>query len=389
MKFSHRMDHIAPSATLEVSAKAAELRSQGHEIIALSLGEPDFPVPGHVIEAVIESAQKGRAPYTPVPGLPEVRDAVSGYFKRSYNIEIPRECVIVSNGGKQVLFNAFMALLNPGDEILFPCPYWLSYPDMARLVDAVPVPVSPEGLNPKITVADLEKSVTPKSKILILNSPANPTGTCYSAEELETLALWAIEHGLFVISDEMYDQLCYLPSGPVSLSRLLVEYPENMFIVNGLAKSFAMPGWRVGYGIGAPALIAKMSAIQGQSSSNICSLAQAAALAALTGPYDSIKEMRTTYMQRRDLAMNHISLWPNVTCPRPDGAFYIFLNVSKLFNAKIPNDVAMCNYLMAEAGVALVPGTPFGDSRCLRLSYSTDESTLNLALENLAPHLGI
>jgi L-aspartate aminotransferase apoenzyme (EC 2.6.1.1) len=159
--------------------------------------------------------------------------------------------------------------------------------------------------------------------------------------------------------------------------------------VNGLAKSFSMPGWRIGYGVGSPALIAKMSTIQGQSTSNICSLAQAAAIAALTGPYDSVEEMRNTYMQRRDLAMNHISLWPNVSCPRPDGAFYIFLNVSRLFSPEIPNDIAMCTHLMTEAGVALVPGTPFGDSRCLRLSYSTDEETLNLALEKLAPLIGI
>ena len=389
MKFSQRMDHIAPSATLEVSATAAELRRQGHDIIGLSLGEPDFPVPEHVVEAVTEAAQRGCAPYTPVPGLPEAKDAVALYFKRMYDVEVPSECIILSNGGKQVLFNAFLALLDPGDEVLFPSPYWLSYPDMAYLAGAIPVPVNPQGASSKITIAELEKAFTPKSKILVLNSPSNPTGPCNSQEELEVIVKWAVEQDLFVISDEMYDQLCYLPSGPVSLSTLLGKFPDNLLIVNGLAKSFAMPGWRVGYGAGSPALIAKMSTIQGQSTSNICSLAQAAAIAALTGPYDSVEEMRNIYMQRRDLAMNHISLWPNVSCPRPDGAFYIFLNVSRLFSPEIPNDIAMCTHLMTEAGVALVPGTPFGDSRCLRLSYSTDEETLNLALEKLAPLLGI
>ncbi len=389
MNFAHRMDYIAPSATLEVSAKAAELRAQGHNIIALSLGEPDFPVPAHIVEAVVEAAQKHSAPYTPVPGLPEVRDAVSAYFKRSYAVNIPRECVILGNGGKQVLFNVFMALLNPGDEVLVPAPYWLSYPDMIRLAEAVPVPVCPQNTNYKIEISDLEAAWTPKTRILILKSPSNPTGACYSEEELHALAIWAFERDIFVISDEMYDQLCYLPSGPVSLSPLLAKYSKQLFIVNGLAKSFSMPGWRVGYGLGHPELISKMSTIQGQSTSNICSLAQVAAQAALTGSYDSVKEMRSIYLQRRDLAMNYINLWPNISCPRPDGAFYIFLNVSKLFNSQIPNDIAMCTHLMREANVALVPGTPFGDSRCLRLSYSTDESTLTLALEKLAPILGV
>ncbi len=389
MNFAHRMDFIAPPATLEVSTKAAELRTQGHDIIALSLGEPDFPVPTHIVEAVIEAAKKHCAPYTPVPGLPEARDAVSVYFKRSYEVNVPRECIILSNGGKQVLFNLFMALLNPGDEVLVPAPYWLSYPDMVRLAEAVPVAVYPQNNNYKIEISDLEKAYTPKTRILILNSPSNPTGTCYSEEELHALALWAFERDIFVVSDEMYDQLCYLPSGPISLSPLLAKHSEQLFIVNGLAKSFSMPGWRVGYGLGDPALISKMATMQGQSTSNICSLAQAATIAALNGSYTSVNEMRRVYMQRRDLAMNYINLWPNVSCPRPDGAFYIFLDVSKLFNSQVPNDIAMCTHLITMAGVALVPGTPFGDNRCLRLSYSTDESKLTLALEKLTPVLGV
>jgi L-aspartate aminotransferase apoenzyme (EC 2.6.1.1) len=219
------MDHIAPSATLEVSAKAAELRKQGHDIIALSLGEPDFPVPAHVTEAVTEAAQTGCAPYTPVPGLPEAKDAVALYFKRMYDVEVPRESIILSNGGKQVLFNAFLALLDPGDEVLFPSPYWLSYPDMARLAGANPVPVSPRGASSKITVFELEKAVTPKSKILVLNSPSNPTGTCYSQEELEAIVKWAVGQNIFVISDEMYDQLCYLPSGRSAFQSCLPNFP--------------------------------------------------------------------------------------------------------------------------------------------------------------------
>lgn len=389
MNFAHRMDFIAPSATLEVSAKAADLRSKGHDIIALSLGEPDFPVPGYVVEAVVKATQTASAPYTPVPGLPKAKEAVCLYFKRMYSVDLHPSSVILCNGGKQVLFNAFMALLNPGDEVLVPTPYWLSYPDMIRLVGAEAVPVQPQNGDYKITVDDLAAAVTPKTRILILNSPSNPTGTCYSKDELYELAIWAMEHGLFVISDEMYDQLCYLPSGPVSLSSLLQEYPENLFIVNGLAKSFSMPGWRVGYGIGSPALISKLSIIQGQSTSNICSLAQEATIAALTGSYDFVEKMRSTYKHRRDAALEHIKRWPNVSYPKPDGAFYIFLNVSRLFNDKIPNDIAMCTHLMQTCGVALVPGTPFGDSNCLRLSYSTDEKTLTKALQQLTPVLGV
>lgn len=389
MQFAKRMSAVAPSATLEISAKAAALRAKGHNIISLSLGEPDFPVPAHVTEAVCAAAQKKQAPYTPVAGLPEARDAVSTYFKRSYAVEVPRECIILSNGGKQVLFNLFQVLLNPGDEVLVPCPYWLSYPDMIRLCDGVPVEVKSQNLDGKITTTDLNAALTPKTRILILNSPSNPTGACYTQKELEALALWAIERNIFVISDEMYDQLCYLPSGPVSLSSLLGKYSEHLLIVNGLAKSFSMPGWRVGYGLGNPSLIAKMTVLQSQSTSNICSLAQAAAIAALNGSYASIEAMRDTYRQRRDLALSHIAKWPHVTFPHPDGAFYIFLNVTKLLNKQTPCATSLCAYLMEHAGVALVPGAPFGDDNCLRLSYSTDEKTLTLALEKLAPVLGV
>ncbi len=389
MNFSDRILKLKPSATLAVSAKAAELKAKGKDILALSLGEPDMPVPVHVLDAVVSASRQGYAKYTAVPGLPEVRDAVGVYYDRVYSVAAPRECIIVSNGGKQSIFNICQCLLNPGDEVLIPCPYWLSYPDIIMLAGgvAVPVPASPEqGF--KISVKDLERCLTPKTKMLLLNSPSNPTGACYTQREINKLARWAVERGLFVVTDELYDQLYYNDNGPVSLSQLWSKYPEQIAVVNGLSKSFSMPGWRVGYTLAHPDLVQQMTKIQGQTTSNICSLAQAAAVAALTGPYESVFAMRHIYKQRRDAAMKIISQWPAIPGYTPDGAFYIFLDVSRLYTPEVPDSTTMCTHILDTAEVALVPGVAFGDDKFVRLSYSIEEDRLIEALHKLTPILG-
>ena len=389
MNFADRMHELKPSATLTISAKAAELKAKGKDILNLSLGEPDMPVAAHVLDAVINAGRRGNAKYTPVPGLPELRDAVSCYFDRAYSTPVPRESILTSNGGKQCIFNICQALLNPGDEVLIPCPYWLSYPDIVLLAGGkvVPVPTSPaQGF--KITVADLERCATAKTRMLFLNSPSNPTGACYSREELEKLAMWAIERGLIVLSDELYDQLYYNDNGPISLITLWRKHPEQVVVVNGLSKSFSMPGWRVGYTVGHPDLIKQMNKLQGQTTSNICSLAQEAAIAALTGPYDSVFAMREIYRSRRDAALKIIGEWPAVPQYTPEGAFYIFLNVSALFTPEIPDSTTLCAHMLDAAGVALVPGVAFGDDNSVRLSYSIEEDRLIAALHKLTPILG-
>lgn len=389
MNFADRMQQLKPSATLAISAKAAELKAKGKDILNLSLGEPDTPVAAHVLDAVVNAGRRGNAKYTPVPGTPELRDAVSCYFDRAYSTAVPREAIIAANGGKQCIFNACQTLLNPGDEVLVPCPYWISYPDIILLAGAVTVPVptsSARGF--KVTTSDLERHLTPKTKMLFLNSPSNPTGACYSREELEELALWAIERGITVLSDELYDQLYYNGSGPVSLIRLWEKHPEKVIVVNGLSKSFSMPGWRVGYTVGHPDLIKQMNKLQGQTTSNICSLAQEAAIAALTGPYDSVFAMREVYRHRRDAALEIIGKWPAVPRYTPEGAFYIFLDVSALFTPEIPDSTTMCAHILDVAGVALVPGVAFGDDNSVRLSYSIEEDRLIAALHKLTPVFG-
>ncbi len=389
MNFADRMHQLKPSATLTISAKATELKAKGKDVFNLSLGEPDMPVPAHVLDAVVNAARRGNAKYTPAQGLPELRDAVGCYYDRVYSTAVPRESVIAGNGGKQCIFNVCQALLNPGDEVLVPSPYWISYPDIILLAGGVTVPVpttSAQGF--KVTTADLDRYFTPKSRILLLNSPSNPTGVCYTRKELETLALWGIEHGLTVISDELYDQLYYNEHGPVSLIGLWKKYPEQVVVINGMSKSFSMPGWRVGYAVGHPDLIKQMTKLQGQTTSNICALAQEAAIAALTGPYDSVFAMRDTYRHRRDAALAIISQWPAIPSYTPEGAFYIFLNVSALFTPEIPDSTTMCAHLLDVAEVALVPGVAFGDDNSVRLSYSVEETRLIAALHKLAPILG-
>ncbi len=382
MNTAARLSRIKPSATLAVNAKAQELKAQGRKVISLAVGEPDFPTPPHVVEAAKAALDAGHTRYTPVPGIPALRQAVAAQYGRFYGAKASAENVIVSNGGKQVLYNLLMALLNPGDQVLIPGPYWVSYPDMVLLADGEPVivPASAEKgflLDPE----DLERAWTPRVKALILNTPSNPTGRHYSQARLDALAGWAEKKGVFVISDEVYDRLVYAPAEPSTLARRFEARPGGYALVGALSKSFCMTGWRLGWALAHPDLVKAMNKIQGQSTSNVCSFVQHAAVAALEGPWDVVEEMKVAFQRRRDLALAVIRSWPGASCPKPDGAFYLFPVLDAFYDAEAPDSAALCTRILEKAGVALVPGSAFGDDRCIRFSYAVADETLQTALD--------
>ncbi len=384
MKISERLMRAKPSATLAVNAKAQELRAQGKEIVSLAVGEPDFQTPQHVCDAMKKAVDDGFTRYTPVPGIPELRKAVAGYYDRFYGVKATQDNVIVSNGGKHSLYNLFMALIDPGDEVLVPAPYWVSYPAMVELAEGKPVivPTAPEN-DFLAQVKDLEAFTTPKTKVLILNTPSNPTGCHYPQAQLEEIANWARSKGIFIISDEVYDRLVYAPASYSTLSTFWEKYPEDVAIVGALSKSFCMTGWRVGTTLAHPDLIKAMIKIQGQSTSNVNSMAQKAALAAFEGPWDLVDEMKVAFKRRRDIAYDIITSWPGVICPKPDGAFYLFPVLNMFFDEETPDSASMCTKILEEAGVALVPGSAFGDDRCIRFSYALDDEVLKTSLEKI------
>lgn len=381
MRTALRMRLIAPSATLGMAAKAAELRRQGKAILDLSAGEPDFNTPDHIKDAAKRAIDDNFTRYTPVPGTPALREAVAGYFRKNAGVPTPKETIIATNGGKQALYNLFQTLLNPGEEVLVPAPYWVSYPAMVRLAGAVPVPVpsSPErGF--LLSVEDLDRAATPATRALILNSPSNPAGAHYTHQALDAIMDWALDRDIFIVSDEIYDQLVYAPAKPASMAASFALHPDNVAVVGGLSKSFAMTGWRLGYCLAHPDLIRSMTTLQSQSTSGVCSVSQKAAIAALTGPLDCVDRMREAFVRRRDMALSIIAGWDRAVCPRPDGAFYLFPSLAGYFTKDIPNSAALSEALLARTGVATVPGVAFGDDRCVRLSYATNDATLEKAL---------
>ena len=377
MRFSSKIATISTSATLAINAKVLDLKAKGIPIVSLAVGEPNFSTPAHICDAGEKAIRDGFTHYTTVTGIPELREAIAGYFHKIYGINPSPNNTIVTNGGKQSLYNLMLALLDPGDEVLIPSPYWVSYPDMARLCMGVPVFVRAAAeQNFKVTVEQLESARTEKSRILILNSPSNPTGACYSQQEIDSIAAWALQNNIFVISDEIYDQLIYDSDSPAGMAKWFEQYPDNFAIVNGLSKSFAMTGWRIGYTLTGEKLVKVLNQIMGQMTGNICTITQKAAVAALEGSYDCVHAMRDAFHKRRDICWKEVSSWENVYCPKPSGAFYLFADISGLFNESIPNSTALCSMLLDKAGVALVPGNGFGDPNCVRFSYAVADDVL-------------
>lgn len=387
-ELSQRLIQLPESETIAMSQRSRELRDQGKDIINLSVGEPDFPTPDHVKEAGKQAIDDNFTNYPPVPGIPELREVISSKFKRDNNLDYNSSQIVVSTGGKQALANAIYSLVDPGDEVIVPSPYWVSYPAMVQLAGGVPVYVSATiDQDFKMTPEQLEEAITPKTKILLMNSPCNPTGSVYSLEELKGIADVLAKHpGVFVISDEIYEYINY--EGEHHSIAALPGMKERVVIVNGVSKGYSMTGWRLGY-IAAPQWIASACArLQGQYTSGANTISQKAAIAAIDGPQDQVYEMVEAFRRRRALVVKLASEIPGLKNNNPAGAFYLFPNVKsffgKSFNGKtIKNSSDLSFYLLEEAHVATVTGAAFGNENCIRFSYASSDEMLVEAMRRI------
>ncbi|WP_131787671.1 pyridoxal phosphate-dependent aminotransferase [Protofrankia symbiont of Coriaria ruscifolia] len=390
-RISHRVGSIAPSATLAVDATAKALRAAGRDVIGFGAGEPDFPTPDHVVAAAEKACSDPKMHrYTPAAGLPELREAVADKTRRDSGLDVPASAVIITNGGKQAVYQAFATLLDPGDEVLLPAPYWTTYPESIRLAGGVPVDVvtTPQQ-GYRVTVEQLEAARTPRTKVLLFCSPSNPTGAVHTPEEVRAIGRWAAEAGLWVIADEIYEHLVY---GDARFASLPVEVPEiadRCIVVNGVAKTYAMTGWRVGWLIGPADVVKAATNLQSHATSNVSNVAQAAALAAVTGPLDAVVQMRYAFDRRRLTMHRMLSNTPGVVCPLPDGAFYCYASVAGVLGhtlrGKTPATSAeLATLILEEAGVAIVPGEAFGTPGYARLSYALGDEDLVTGVQRLS-----
>ena len=388
---SDSLNRIKPSATMVITTKAAQLKREGKKVIGLSAGEPDFDTPEHVKEAAIEAIKKGYTKYTNVEGIPELRQAIANKFKNDNNIDYPINQIIVGTGGKQILYNALMSSINVGDEVIIPAPFWVSYPDMTLLAGGTPVIVNcPSNLGFKLTAAALEKVITKKSKWLILNSPGNPTGACYSKDELEDIADVVRKHDhLYVMTDDIYEYIVYDNFKFYTFAQVAPDLKDRTLTVNGVSKSHCMTGWRIGYAGGPPELIKAMIKIQGQSTSNASSISQYAALAGIKGNNDFLKPCLDAFDKRRKFVVKRLNSIAGMKCLMPQGAFYAYPNVLGIVGKQTPegktlnNDTAIVEWLLDTAEVAAVPGSAFGLEPYFRVSYATSLDLLNEAMNRI------
>ena len=386
-RISNRVDQIKPSATIAVSMKAMELKAQGKDIVSLGFGEPDFDTPQHIREAAIAAIHDGKTRYTPVDGTPELKQAIVNKFRRDNNLNFEPAQVLVSNGAKQSLFNLLVAVLNRGDEVIVPAPYWVSYPDMVKLADAEPVILSakPEH-NYKITARELKNTLNENTRLIILNSPSNPTGKVYTEREYRALGDVLIEHPkVFIACDDIYEHIYWGDSDYRTFLNACPEFAERTVVINGVSKAYAMTGWRIGYVAGPEDLVRAMRKVQGQSTSCACSVSQAASVAALNGPQDCLAEMRVEYESRYEFIRSALNEIPGVECPDCDGAFYAFPSFRGFLNRRkeIKDDVELSSWLLDRAGVATVPGSAFGAPGHLRLSYAASMDYLEDAISRI------
>ena len=390
-KLSERLLSLSPSATLAMNQKSAELRAQGIDIINMSVGEPDFNTPDHIKDAAKKAIDDNFSRYSPVPGYPDLRSAICAKMKNENGLEYKPSQIVVSNGAKQSLSNAILALVNPGDEVIIPAPYWVSYPQMVRLAGGVPVFVEATFEQDfKITPAQLDAAITPRTKMLILCSPSNPTGAVYSASELEAIAEVLVRRDILLMSDEIYEHINYI-GGTTSIATFPGMY-ERTIVVNGVSKAYAMTGWRIGF-IAAPEWIAKgCNTLQGQNTSGPSSLSQKAAEAAWVADQSCVEEMRKAFERRRDLIVRLTSEVPGLEVNKPEGAFYLFPKCSSYFGKtdgnrviKDSDDFAM--YLLEVAHVAAVGGASFGSPECFRMSYATSDENITEAIRRIAEAL--
>lgn len=374
---SERAGKIKPSPTLAIDAKAKAMKANGVDIVNFGVGEPDFDTPDNIKEAAIKAIRDGFTKYTPVGGIDPLKDAIIEKFKKDNNLHFTRDEIIVSCGAKHSLYNIAQALFSPGDEVLIPSPYWVSYPDQALLNDAIPVFIKTFETDSFMVKPEvLESYITKKTKVLILNSPSNPTGLTYDKKNLERIAEIVLKRNIYVISDEIYEKLTYDGFEHISIASLDHSMKEKIIVVNGLSKSYAMTGWRIGFAAGPKEIIKAMTNIQSQSTSNPTSIAQKAAIEALTGPQDFIKIMLAEFDRRRKFLINELNAIAGMSCLIPTGAFYAFPNTSRFYgkstdNQKISSSSDLSLYLLEKANVALVHGGAFGDDNYIRLSYAT------------------
>jgi len=382
---------VKPSPTIAVTTKAAELKAAGRDVIGLGAGEPDFDTPDNIKQAAIAAIQAGKTKYTAVDGTPELKKAIAAKFLRENGLKYETSQVTVGTGGKQVLYNALLATLDPGDEVIIPAPYWVSYPDMVLLCGGTPVPVvCPAEQGFKLQPADLEAAITPKTKWLILNSPSNPTGAAYSFAEMKALTDVLLRHPhVHVLTDDMYEHLVYDDFKFVTPAQVEPKLYDRTLTLNGVSKAYCMTGWRIGYAAGRPDLIKAIAKVQSQSTSNPSSISQAAAVEALNGPQDFIPRNNVVFQQRRDLIVSMLNQSAGLTCPRPEGAFYVFPSCAGTLGKKTPDgkvietDEDFVTYLLESEGVAVVQGSAFGLAPFFRISYATATKALQDAGERI------
>jgi aspartate/methionine/tyrosine aminotransferase len=382
-RLSRRIAAIAESATLAVDAKAKALKAAGRPVIGFGAGEPDFPTPDYIVAAAAAATGVvANHRYTPTPGLPEMREAIVNKTKRDSNYVITADQVLVTNGGKQSVYQSFASIVDPGDEVLLPTPYWTTYPECIKLAGGVPVEVfADETQNYLVTVAQLEKARTPKTKVLLFGSPSNPTGSVYSPEQVKEIGEWAVKNNLWVITDEIYEHLLYDGAAAPSLPVLVPELADRCIIINGVAKTYAMTGWRVGWMIGPKDVIKAATNLQSHLSSNVSNVSQRAAIAALTGDLAAVHKMGDAFNRRRKLIVQLLNEIPGVTCPTPTGAFYVYPSVKGVLGKEIrgkrpTTSIELAALILDEVEVAVVPGEAFGPSGYLRFSYATSDADI-------------
>jgi len=389
MKFAKRIGNIKPSATLTITARANALRAEGKDVIGFGAGEPDFDTPLHIKKAAIDAIEGGFTKYTPVGGIDELKDAIIDKFADEDGLHYKRSEIVVSCGAKHSLYNIAQVLFDRGDEVIIPAPYWVSYPDIALLADATPVVINAEGENGfKITAKQLEQAITGQTKALILNSPSNPTGAAYSLSELEELASVLSGKDIVIVSDDIYEKIVYDGYSFSNIANISREMKEKTIVVNGVSKSYAMTGWRIGYAAGPEEIISQIAKVQSQSTSNPASISQKAAAEAIRGDHGATATMVEEFKKRRDYIVSSLNAISGITCLNPLGAFYVFPGVSSLYGksyggTKIGDSTSLAAYLLDEANVAVVPGAAFGNDKHIRLSYATSMENIEKGIDRI------
>lgn len=385
MKLAHRVQALTPSSTLAITAKAKELKQAGHDVIGLGAGEPDFNTPSYILDAATSAMNKGLTKYTPAGGIAELKDAIIEKMKNDQGLLYDHDQIIVTTGAKHALYTLFQVLLNPGDEVIVPSPYWVSYPEQIKLAEGTPIYIEAEEKKQfKITPEQLEDAITPNTRAVIINSPSNPTGIMYTKTELEALGQICLNHNILIVSDEIYEKLIYTDEAHVSIAEISDLLKEQTIIINGVSKSHSMTGWRIGYAIGNKQIINAMTGLASHSTSNPTSIAQYAALAAYSGGNKEIDDMRVAFQDRLEKSYQWLTSIPGITCVKPKGAFYLFPNVREAVEMNGFSSVdAWVEAILEEEKVALVPGTGFGAPDNARLSYAISLTQLEEAIKRI------